>query len=476
MKRSAGVVPLSVAMVVAMVSVTPSLGLTGTSDEREIDRAQRFRESFGLRSDRSFVEDTYSRANLRSDDWGVPLTETENEELYRRVRRAHAVVPAIEVARKRDGFAGLYLDQKRDGIPVFQFASKRAAAEDALKDVVSGATTFEVVKVDRSEDDLERLKNRIEARDAELADSGVDVVSILNDVRSNQLRVGVQGPVERARERLADLGAGVRVVAQDYPLLDACNGQADCPPAKGGIRIKGNKSFCTAGFMGKRLDGTPRLVLLTAGHCFAFGQQSGNKTWWHGSGISHSSGDIKVGTQDGMIWVTGQTNPKLKADVGVIDLASGFEPGEKNKLLTTNGSSGVGKVNGTTGNYIVPGWPVCAFGAGSKTKRCGEIVGASYNNKTCKNPGTGSDAEPCSKLEYTVEVDFDSTGGDSGGPYWEGPRGNDSPWIAMGIHTHSTKDNVANPFGWYVPILHVLDKLGEKGINVRLCYNTNCTQ
>jgi len=123
---------------------------------------------------------------------------------------------------------------------------------------------------------------------------------------------------------------------------------------------------------------------------------------------------------------------------------------------------------------------VCAFGAGTVKhhggtgKRCGVITGLSFGNKTCKGAGQGQGAGPCATLEITVEVSFDSTGGDSGGPYWEGGSGNTSPWRAVGMHTHSMDDGTANAHGWYVPISRQLAALDAKVIIVRLCTDAAC--
>jgi len=159
----------------------------------------------------------------------------------------------------------------------------------------------------------------------------------------------------------------------------------------------------------------------------------------------------------------------------VIDLVQGFEATAMNKLLSSNASGGVvGYVNDDTGTHN-PGTPVCAFGAKSEQKRCGEVDAWSYDNKTCKGEGTQSEAEPCSTVDITMEVSFDLSPGDSGAPYWEGPASNTSPWRAMGMHTHSKKDSASNPFGWYVTTTGMLLALGDKGFDIRLCLNTSCT-
>lgn len=322
-------------------------------------------------------------------------------------------------------------------------------------------------------EDLDEIRDVVRSRRSRLAELGATIVWISYPMRTNDVRVGIEGRADLAREAFSDLGEGVMVEAAEHPIFDVCNDYTDCPKAKGGIElvgtkiISGNHVHCTAGFVGKQTSpGTAHLVLLTAGHCFEFGQEQGEDTWRH-------NGDL-VGHQDGRVWQKNQYNPKLAADVGVIDLDGDFVPSDKNRLLTRPTSSGLGDVDSQAGYHAV-GDPVCAFGVGSHTKRCGDIYAHSFDNLTCKNPGTGSDAEPCSMLAYTITVDFDMSPGDSGGPYWEGGQYNESPWKAMGMHTHSDKDGTTSARAWYVPISTQLGALADKGIDVYLCTNTNCT-
>ena len=191
------------------------------------------------------------------------------------------------------------------------------------------------------------------------------------------------------------------------------------------------------------------------------------------------------------MWSTVQADQPIPGDVGVIKIDDGFIPqNNKNQLLTketpNEANGGLGTVDSKAlFSSHFPGVTVCSFGAGSAVrpgvtgKRCGTILFLSTDNKTCMFAGEGEDSEPCAKLAMTFEVSYDSTGGDSGGPYWFGPSSSGSPWTAVGMHTHSHKDNVNNPddpsrHGWYVPISTQLNALTSKGIAVTLCVNANC--
>jgi hypothetical protein len=54
-------------------------------------------------------------------------------------------------------------------------------------------------------------------------------------------------------------------------------------------------------------------------------------------------------------------------------------------------------------------------------------------------------------MSQVVEVDFDSTGGDSGGPV-VAPITSSSNKIALGTHVHSDADGTPGAHGWYSPI------------------------
>ena len=277
---------LIAAMALTLVATATNAAAAATPSEYEVDDAIRLRQDFGLQSDRAFVRDTFSDAAKYSDSsWGVPLSKSEAAELNDRVRRVRAAWPAVEVVAERDGFAGVYYDQLRGGVPVFQFSKDRDAAARQVRQIIGGVTSVEVNEVPRSMKRLDEIRQAVfDARDQLTRDS-VRLVSVGFDIERNVVEVGVLDNVDRAESLLKEYGPAVRVVRQDTPVFDdACNGADDCRPAKGGIKLSGSKSFCTSGFVGKRTDGNPHLVLLTTGHCWAFAQNSGDTDWWHAGG------------------------------------------------------------------------------------------------------------------------------------------------------------------------------------------------
>lgn len=468
---------LSAVVVLVMLTLTPAIAEARTPSPDEIDEAIRFRSEFGLPSSLNLVSNTYDDTAKYSDlSWGVPLSKAEATDLDGRLRRIQATWPALNVAADQDGFGGVYFDQLRGGVPVFLFSSNHEAAAGQVRRTIGGETQVEVEKVQRSLKRLERVRQAIFGSREQLAEGGVQLTSVGFDIEDNLVEVGVLNNVGRAESLLEEHGQAVRVVQQNTPVFDACVSAKECPPAKGGIRIDGTNSYCTSGFMAKRTDeGDPYLVLITAGHCLQFAH-SGSGPWKHD--------DESVGWSDGRVFEAKsppQAYPVLPTDVGIIDLKQSFEPTNKNRILTTNTGTimTVGSWALSPGFHVV-GTPVCRMGAGSASKqgwparKCGQVNQYRQTNLSCKSAGEGP---PCAWIEDTMRVSFDSTGGDSGGPYWFGNAGTDSPLMAMGIHVHSQVDgdDPDDKRGWYTPISLAIGQLAiRKDIHVSICLASNC--
>jgi hypothetical protein len=76
----------------------------------------------------------------------------------------------------------------------------------------------------------------------------------------------------------------------------------------------------------------------------------------------------------------------------------------------------------------------------------------------------------------TMEVDFDSTGGDSGGPlFYTVPGGGTTNRIALGTHVHSDPDGTPNAHGWYSPIDTGRDTYNALwGYSYTMCFTSAC--
>ena len=68
-----------------------------------------------------------------------------------------------------------------------------------------------------------------------------------------------------------------------------------------------------------------------------------------------------------------------------------------------------------------------------------------------------------------MEVNFDSSAADSGGPYYWIERG-------YGLHVHSNIDGTINAHGWYSTLGDASSQYWAKfGIRYRFCLDIGCT-
>ncbi|MFN8518335.1 MAG: hypothetical protein U0667_02850 [Chloroflexota bacterium] len=171
-------------------------------------------------------------------------------------------------------------------------------------------------------------------------------------------------------------------------------------------------------------------------------------------------------------------------------LISGMIPSAKNELLYRDATDAVASITSYATSIAdhPTGTPVCRIGLGSSQKsgfharKCGEVSAWAQTNFSCKNPGGPSNnpADGCARIMLTMEVNFDSTGGDSGGTIWYGDTGTDGPMKLMGMHVHSDVDGSAGDdrdsgkHGWYTPVSQVLDGLEEKGHDIKVCTSASC--
>ena len=378
--------------------------------------------------------------NHPSELGGTPLTDAETAEVIRRMTVQWATGPALEYATAEPEFAGSFIDQRGGGVPVFLFTNSLDTHRESIVKALEEPIEFRVERVARSLDELLAQQAAILAQIDSLAAAGANVVetAILPD--RNAVLVGLDGLTPaRAGDVTESAGPGLVFEEAKAAHADACLNGSNCRPIKGGIAItRPNGSWpCTSGFVVKE-GGTVRL--LTAGHCL---HMAGGPTldWTHNS--------IKFGDALSDTWQPGYTRT---ADVGLIDIDSG----EQSQMVGDNqmhrGAGNVygvvGKVNGASQSQ---GTLVYRYGRTSGTDH-GLINGLYASRQSCV------DVTPpkCMTVTQTIRVDFDSTGGDSGGPvfYYVTFPGGSTGVVAMGTHVHS-EDETEDPYpwyGWYSPV------------------------
>lgn len=250
---------------------------------------------------------------------------------------------------------------------------------------------------------------------------------------------------------------------------------------KAGLEIQaGNETAtCTAGYLARltQQSGTP-LVVVTAGHCI---YQSTALSWYQGAHVNW------IGHEDDYTF-SGTDGADIDADVGLIRYG---DDAPYNDLLYKNNSSSIGSIRGyITAESQMEGSYVCRMGYGSlhrpgyTAKTCGQIINTGATKESCATqPGH---AEVCNWVHNETVVNFDSTGGDSGGPVYQNPdkSGFDPDYILLyGIHTHSvddtTCDNDASKCkGWFSTVDWARAALIVQFTDndqIDVCVNSSCT-
>lgn len=427
----------------------------------DISDAIRFREPFGLRTDPGFLSRT---SELTNHDWGVPLTESEAAEIARRADLPRRLTDPLSWAYTHPDFAGAYMDHDAGGLVVIQFkAADISRLTTAVVARAPAGSPIDVRSAARSRADLEAVRAQIYADADWFKASGLELISTAIAPTRNALRVGIRGATETASELLGErYGPAVYVIDDDYSVLDACTVDA-CWPQKGGIKVfprAAPAKICTSGF-GVRFGSPVQYGLLTAGHCIKLG---GAGTYAHSNAAAQS-----IGTPTGHTYFANAT-----ADAAIIKMnAPGIPiPSTLNYYVFQNeDTNAVSRVAPLSEQ--IAGAPVCMSGwgtwhdiAGSLGNTCGQIVIADQIRNSCEDAAKLI----CQPIQHQYEMNFDTRGGDSGGPISVGVS------TAIGLLTDSVKDGTGNR-SWYSPLvwaMPAIDALPNEG-RWRVCLNATCT-
>ena len=243
---------------------------SGTSEVPvSVQAAMSFRHDFGLREDEDYVTASFDDPDFSDGDWGIPLNRAELDDLAGRVNDNQSILGVIEWAHDRSDTGGVYLDQKRGGMPVFLFVDRMKHFRDEFAERMPASIDFEVELVDHSLAELTAVKDDITRDWFDLRKQGIYLVYSQVDVVNNRVEVGVLERTDKAVSVLEAYAGFVRVVQQDGLQLDACaGGITNCRPIKGGIKVNNPTWYCTAGYMVRLTDdGHNDVGLVTAGHC-----------------------------------------------------------------------------------------------------------------------------------------------------------------------------------------------------------------
>lgn len=443
----------------------------------EVRNAIAFRESFGLEAGRSFVEGTMTDPAYSQVPYSIPLSEQELADMGRRLDVQMTMGPAVGYAMDQPGYAGVYLDQDRQGRPTFLFTRKDGARDSEIGRRLGDDVAYDVREVDHSLDRLNEVKYEVIEDISRIWDAGVFVVEVGPDVRRNTVQVGVEGLDAKGREYLERYGPEVAPFEGVTAQADACT-VSDCSSAKAGLKIVApNHGHCTQGPYVRR--GSANRII-TAGHCFGLNGGSG-KTWEHNN---EAVAESNKNTWSGHAHTPGNPNDLAATDAGIfLETAQDYEPNELNKLVIWDDDANVlrqGHLTSWAYSFAqVTGSQVCRTGwksfGDSDFPSCGKIVQMDHWQWSCAGPGT---APPCAAIDHEWKVDFDTTGGDSGGPYYTPPS---ASWNARlyGIATHSVKDSRCEDpdqcRAWYTPASSIMTGFASVDVTIsRFCVDADC--
>jgi hypothetical protein len=282
--------------------------------------------------------------------------------------------------------------------------------------------------------------------------------------------VGVHHLTDAAASRLRkDYGPGVSVNEDNAAVADYCDDDENCWPPMGGLKISpafNTNRWCTSGFVARRND-TDKLVMVTAGHCI-WANSGSDETWVHDG---HSIGKSRE-------WVF---EDNVNTDVGVINFMDSVTnlfiqpPPSMHRYMSAPSTPTIQYMSGyVNGGSQLAGFLVCRQGWRSN-KDCGQIVKPLSTNESCAVSVGGTSR--CVDINATIELNFDSIGGDSGGPVFSDVSEN----VGYGIHIHSDDEDDPIPPGqatyrsWYAPLDLAKSTLANiAGLSISYCVDSNC--
>jgi hypothetical protein len=223
------------ALLVAAALFIPALAAAAPAD---IGAARQFRQTFGLRSDATYVRGLAGRP--ATAPWPVPLTASEKAEMDRRVAIQNdmgdlhafgAANPAV--------FGGVWIDQAAGGVVEVQITGNPNRYAASIRARAPEHARIRLVSVANTLAELTRLVDRLDRERAFVASLGAEIYEVGPDVRTNRVQLGlsvVTPEIRSALERRYGSGS-ITVFQTAEPQLTVCNSRNDCigPPLRGGI-------------------------------------------------------------------------------------------------------------------------------------------------------------------------------------------------------------------------------------------------
>lgn len=461
MARTLAPVSLLAALLGAMpFGIAPAIAVD--AGDHRVEDAIDFRREFGLDHSEDFVQRTFDeRSRFANTTWGVPLSTEEADELLRRVRNRSRQNDAVEYAKDRPSFGGLWFDQRNGGAAHYTFTANVAEHREAILAMAPDAADVHVSQADYRMSELESVKDEISRDMQALIKAAMPIAMIDANAERNRVIVYLAEQTDGAAELLRDrYGPSVVVERGSRGFPDVCNSRGDCRnPLKGGLRIVSAPTAfqCTSAFQAKKANGDR--VMITAGHCINEASAAGSTSWRHnGNQFGVANGD----TLD---------SSSVEADIGWIKIDGSEDVTPADQFLG-EGASDIKSFGGQQPNSQQnEGDPICRSGEQSDWD-CGVIK----NDDVSKPNGEGQ------QINSVWTWSKDSTDGDSGGTMaMQVFIGGQAFWFAAGVHVHSTPDSCPEAEGtpntcrsWYSTADQVENQSITSPADLTICLDSDC--
>lgn len=233
---------------------------------RTPEEQRRFRQSMGLDTSDAALADAAAAANDAQMQFGVPLTDSELDELLR--REAMIDNDAVEVRQEvletfgSKTFGGIWMDNAGGGYLTVAVTQSIDAVAARLKSIVQDPAFLRVVQRPHSLDHLESMAARLRS----VADQTGRVLNgVRVDERNGVLEVHATDVDSTRRWVNGTLGANAPVDVITAQVVSVGTRNNNSPPFRGGQAINGSNLFsCTSAFTAQGPGG---FYVLTAGHC-----------------------------------------------------------------------------------------------------------------------------------------------------------------------------------------------------------------
>jgi len=428
--------------------------------DHELAYAIGFRADYGLDDGMALVRSTFQNPEAYPDnEWGLPLSRVEAEDLRDRTWLRRLSQPAVDYAVGEPEFGGLWFNQQAQGIASFRFTGHLAEHRAQLRERLPDGQAWKVLSADFTMTELHDLQDEITKDFPVLVEQDIPLNGIGASGRLNRVVVDLVQPSQGTEHALQQrYGAAVVTEVRGPTQNDACNSRSDCRPLKGGLKIHviggGSSDNCSSAFVAK--EGST-WMLVTAGHCVQ--QTSGLSGAWE-----DDIGKIGDAENDTLPAPGSLGNPvRANADLGWIRVKSGVDTTPANQFYR-QGHNYVQSYSSTASDGDQQeGDAVCRSGY-----RLGWICGLIVSRNTNKPNNAGH-------MVYHVWVmNKDGEGGEGGAiflyRYYNGGSGS---WVEIpaGVHVHSTADTCVDPDcrSWYSTV----DSLESKS-DLQVCTTSGC--